>query len=222
MKMKKIAAASLAVCVCALSGMSALADTAPTVVTTTGYFYGDGTEKTDAIEVYSKVTGVEAGKQVTYLVWNGNENGISYIDQKAAGTDGSADFTFKAAQNKLYPSTYNVVAKFGTDDANRGALPTFELKQGVNFVTDGTATHNSIDTPNDFNVTDVTKATGAQVKFGTFSGNVKEYGVTVTVDGVSKEFPAVGATWNAEKTMATFCVVFEGLPAGATLDTYAR
>ena len=213
MKMKKIAAASLAVCVCALSGMSALADTA-SVVTTTNYRY-DGTEP---VQVVSTVSNVAAGKQVTYLVWDGTN--IKYIDQ-AEATDGTATFTFTANKADLYTNNLDVFAKFGTDDGTLTGLPAkFEFKDGTNFLTNGVA--GTAGVAADVKTALETDYNGKKVYVYTVSGNVTEYGVKVTADGKYEEFPALGAVVNAAKTAATYCVVFENLPQGAVVTPYAR
>ena len=198
MKMKKIAAASLAVCVCALSGMSALADV--NIVTTTGYDYNAA--NTASFTVTSTVTGLTADKQVTYLVWNDTtkaENTIAYIDQ-AKATGGSATFSFSATKEKLYPASATISAKFGTDDTVNaaGVQKTFALNAGVNVITNGNPTCTAI--TGAWNVV----ADGGNAFCGTVSGNVKEYGVKI---GDTK-YPAAGSTDDGK-----FCVIIKGLTA---------
>lgn len=198
MKMKKIVAASLAVCVCALSGMSALADVE--IVTTTGYDYNAA--NTASFTVTSTVTGVTADKQVTYLVWNDTtkaENTIAYIDQ-AKATGGSATFSFSATKEKLYPASATISAKFGTDDTVNaaGVQKTFALNAGVNVITNGNPTCTAI--TGAWNVV----ADGGNAFCGTVSGNVKEYGVKI---GDTK-YPAAGSTDDGK-----FCVIIKGLTA---------
>lgn len=206
MKMKKIAAASLAVCVCALSGMSALA--AVDIVTTTGYDYN--AQGTDSFTVTSTVTGVTADKQVTYLVWNDStkaENTIAYIDQ-AKATGGSATFSFSATKEKLYPASATISAKFGTDDTTNVAdvQKTFALNEGVNVIKNGTATVNYLGVDGD-------------TYYGKASGEVAEYGFAVANDDGSYQlYPAAGASLS--ENAGIFGVTINGLPSGTTPVAY--
>ena len=207
MKMKKIAAASLAVCVCALSGMSALADGVQ-VVTTTGYDYN--AESNASFTVTSTVTGVTADKQVTYLVWNDKtkaENTIAYIDQ-AKATGGSATFTFSATKEKLYPADATISAKFGTDDtANvEDVRKTFALNAGVNVITNGTATINKL-------------GDSEGTYYGKASGEVAECGFAVkNADDSYQLYPAAGAS--VSENAGIFGITINGLPAGTTPVAY--
>lgn len=203
MKMKKIAAASLAVCVCALSGMSALADVA--VNTTTTYNYYNNADS--SVKVTSVVSGVTEGTQVTYLVWGNSEDSIKYIDQKAAGTDG-ATFEFTAKQGDIYSDA--ITAKFGSNGSY--TLPkNFKFNDGVNRITAGDAT-----------VTPVTGAQGivaegGKAYFATVSGEVAEYGYKITnADSSVTYFPAAGSTADGK-----FCIVFTGLADGVEPEPYA-
>ena len=206
MKMKKIAAASLAVCVCALSGMSALADV--NIVTTTGYDYTAA--DTASFTVTSTVTGVTADKQVTYLVWNDStkaENTIAYIDQ-AKATGGSATFSFSATKEKLYPASATISAKFGTDDTANvaGVQKTFALNAGVNVITNGTATINNLGISGD-------------TYYGKASGEVAEYGFAVANDDGSYQlYPAAGAS--VSENAGIFGITISGLPSGKTPVAY--
>ena len=199
MKMKKIAAASLAVCVCALSGMSALADVE--VMTTTGYDYNTLKDYDNATNknftVKSTVTGVTDNKQVTYLVWDGtNENSIAYIDQQKVANQ-KVEFEFTADAKKLYPGTVKISAKFGTDGTEK--LPKdFAFNEGVNVLKNGNPTCTKIEGA--WNVV----ADGGNAFCGTVSGNVKEYGVKI---GDTK-YPAAGSTDDGK-----FCVIIKGLTA---------
>lgn len=214
MKMKKMAAASLAVCVSALSGMSALAATG--VTTTTTYDYNGRTDANASVTVKTVVSGVTANKQVTYLVWDktNTTSDIKYIDQKPA-TDGTATFTFTDKMTDIYNASVSV-AKIGTDDAAAtDLLKSFELSEGANLITSGTA---SVDTTayaatngSDFE-TNSEGITG-KAYYGKVSGNVKEYGFKVN----GTKYPALGCT-----DEGVFCVVFKGLPAGATVVAYAE
>lgn len=205
MKMKKIAAASLAVCVCALSGMSALADGVQ-VITTTGYDYntlkGYDNATNKNFTVKSTVTGVTNDKQVTYLVWDGkNESSIAYIDQQKVA-NGEVEFEFTADAKKLYPGTVKISAKFGTDGTED--LPrNFEFNEGVNVLKNGNAHCKKIDAV--WNV----ESNGGKAFCGTVSGNVKEYGVRI---GDTK-YPAAGSTNDGK-----FCVIIKGLTDSEALS----
>ena len=210
MKMKKIAAASLAVCVCALSGMSALADVE--VMTTTGYDYNTLKDYDNAANknftVKSTVTGVTNDKQVTYLVWDGtNEKSIAYIDQQKVA-DNKVEFVFTADAKKLYPGTMKISAKFGTDDtANAtGFQQKFEFNEGVNVIKNGNAFCTKIGAAWGVD------AEGGKAFCGTVSGNVKEYGVKI---GDTK-YPAAGSTNDGK-----FCVIIKGLTADEALSAAA-
>lgn len=191
MKMKKIAAASLAVCVCALSGMSALA---ADVATTTSYDWNKRTDTDAPVTVTSVVKDVPVDTQVTYLVWGGTENTIKYIDQKAATATG-ATFEFTGKQSDIYSGS--VVAKFGSNGTE--TLPKdFAFNEGVNVLKNGDPTCTKIEGA--WNVV----ADGGNAFCGTVSGNVKEYGVKI---GDTK-YPAAGSTDDGK-----FCVIIKGLTA---------
>lgn len=191
MKMKKIAAASLAVCVCALSGMSALA---ADVATTTSYDWNERTNTDAPVTVTSVVKGVPVDTQVTYLVWGGTENTIKYIDQKAATATG-ATFEFTGKQSDIYSGS--VVAKFGSNGTE--TLPKdFAFNEGVNVLKNGDPTCTKIEGA--WNI----DADGGNAFCGTVSGNVKEYGVKI---GDTK-YPAAGSTDDGK-----FCVIIKGLTA---------
>lgn len=191
MKMKKIAAASLAVCVCALSGMSALA---ADVATTTSYDWNKRTDTNAPVTVTSVVKDVPVDTQVTYLVWGGTENTIKYIDQKAATATG-ATFEFTGKQSDIYSGS--VVAMFGSNGTE--TLPkNFAFNEGVNVLKNGNPTCTEI--TGAWNI----DADGGNAFCGTVSGNVKEYGVKI---GDTK-YPAAGSTDDGK-----FCVIIKGLTA---------
>ena len=191
MKMKKIAAASLAVCVCALSGMSALA---ADVATTTSYDWNKRTNTDAPVTVTSVVKNVPVDTQVTYLVWGGDEKTIKYIDQKAATAEG-ATFEFTGKQSDIYSGS--VVAKFGSNGTE--TLPKdFAFNEGVNVLKNGGPTCTKIEGA--WNI----DADGGKAFCGTVSGNVKEYGVKI---GDTK-YPAAGSTDDGK-----FCVIIKGLTA---------
>ena len=191
MKMKKIAAASLAVCVCALSGMSALA---ADVATTTSYDWNKRTDTNAPVTVTSVVKDVPVDTQVTYLVWGGTENTIKYIDQKAATATG-ATFEFTGKQSDIYSGS--VVAMFGSNGTE--TLPkNFAFNEGVNVLKNGNPTCTGI--TGAWNI----DAVGGNAFCGTVSGNVKEYGVKI---GDTK-YPAAGSTDDGK-----FCVIIKGLTA---------
>ena len=204
MKMKKIAAASLAVCVCALSGMSALA---ANVATTTTYDWNNRDNDNATVKVTSVVADVPVDTQVTYLVWGGNENTIKYIDQKAA-TAAGATFEFTGKQNDIYSGS--VVAKFGSNGTE--TLPKdFAFNEGVNVLENGDATCTKIDAAWGI---DAEEETG-KAFCGTVSGNVKAYGVKI---GDTK-YPAAGSTDDGK-----FCVIIKGLTDSevASAEAYAE
>lgn len=200
MKMKKIAAASLAVCVCALSGMSALAES---VVTTTTYDYNQKAE--ESVEVVSVVSGVEAGTQVTYLVWGGNKDDIKYIDQKEA-TAGSATFKFTGAQGDIYSGS--VEAKFGSNGTY--TLPkNFKFNEGVNIINSGKAT-----------VSVIKGEADTDTFYGKVSGEVAEYGFAVKSDDSSYQlYPAAGAF--VSDNQGIFGITIKGISADADVVAYA-
>lgn len=209
MKMKKIAAASLAVCVCALSGMSALA---ADVATTTSYDWNKRTNTDAPVTVTSVVKSVPVDTQVTYLVWGGDEKTIKYIDQKAATAEG-ATFEFTGKQSDIYSGS--VVAKFGSNGTE--TLPkNFAFNEGVNYITSGKATVSNVAgfTDGDYNADgDIGKAYCGKV-----SGEVAEYGVKVEQAGKDTlYFPAAGST-----NEGVFCVVISNLPDGATVSLYCE
>mgnify|MGYP004655914477 CR=1 FL=1 len=203
MKMKKIAAASLAVCVCALSGMSALA---ADVATTTTYDWNDRDNDNATVKVTSVVSDVAEGTQVTYLVWGNSEDSIKYIDQKAADAAG-ATFEFTAKQGDIYSDA--ITAKFGSNGSY--TLPkNFKFNDGVNRITAGTATVTPVDGAQGI------VAEGGKAYFATVSGEVAEYGYKITnADNSVTYFPAAGSTANGE-----FCIVFTGLADGVTPEVY--
>lgn len=207
MKMKKIAAASLAVCVCALSGMSALA---ADVATTTSYDWNKRTDDNAPVTVTSVVKGVPVDTQVTYLVWGGTESTIKYIDQKAATADG-ATFEFTGKQSDIYGGT--IFAKFGSNGSE--TVPTnFKFVEGVNLMQNGTADVASVTDYTDGTEIDVDGVKG-KAYYGRVSGKVAEYGITVTVGEDVKYFPAAGSTADG-----IFCVAITDLPQGAKVATY--
>ncbi len=213
MKMKKMAAASLAVCVSALSGMSALAATG--VTTTTTYDYNNRTAADANVTVTTVVSGVTANKQVTYLVWDktGTTSDIKYIDQKTA-TEGTATFTFTDKMTDIYNASVSV-AKIGTDDtAATDLLKSFELSEGVNLITNGVAAVASVEgMTNGSDFEDADSGISGKAYYGKVSGNVKEYGFKVNGD----KYPALGCTDDG-----VFCVVFKGLAADAVVEAYAE
>lgn len=208
MKMKKIAAASLAVCVCALSGMSALA---ANVATTTTYDWNNRGDDNATVKVTSVVADVPVNTQVTYLVWGGDEDTIKYIDQKAANSEGKAEFGFTGKQKEIYGGT--IVAKFGSNGSE--AVPTnFKFVEGVNLMQNGTADVASVTGYTDGTEIEVDGVKG-KAYYGRVSGKVAEYGIAVTVGEDVKYFPAAGSTADG-----IFCVAITDLPQGANVATY--
>lgn len=234
MKIKKLAAASLALCIGTLSGMSALA---ANVYTTTDYTYDAFKAGTaDAmVTVNSKVTGAEGG-QIAYLVCGVdaatgavNENEIYYIDQATASADGVANFTFKAKQSSLYGTLTGgavaAVAKFGSDNSTDALSNVkFEFNPGANSFGDGTATADMVTT---YTLDDTTLTalgiTDANytAAFGKVSGNAKEYGFKLTYEGTTYELPAAQSKGSLEDGSGIYCIVVNGI-ANATLEAYVK
>lgn len=183
---------------------------AASVVTSTNYTYGATNNPT--VTVTTNVTAAR-DSQVTFLVSKGdlstNEGQIIYIDQAGANENGVVStFTFTAAQDTLYDA--NVTAKFGTD-GNDKAFPIFHFNEGVDYLTNATA---SVETVKDVTL-DETEGLTAVAKY---AGNVTKYGFTLKQgDTVLGELPAY-----ASKD-GIFAIQVKGLTgSGYTLEPYAR
>lgn len=93
---------------CALVGVMLLGTTAFAATTTTTTYKGD------YITVSTQVTEAQSDEQVTYLVYQSEDNEIAddeiiYINQKAA-TDGTAVFEYKVAKSDPLPSGTKIIA----------------------------------------------------------------------------------------------------------------
>lgn len=128
----KSIAALMAVCVGTLSSVTAMA---ASMVTNTTYTYG--ADRNAKVYVESAVSGVETGKQVTYLVSKANPatgSDIVFIDQKKA-ENADVTFAFVANQADLYQADYSIQAKVGTDSTNADnqTLDVHKFTEGVNY-----------------------------------------------------------------------------------------
>ena len=128
----KSIAALMAVCVGTLSSVTAMA---ASMVTNTTYTYDAGSNA--RVYVESAVSGVENGKQVTYLVSKANPttgSDIVFIDQKKAETT-SVTFAFEANQTDLYKNDYSIQAKVGTDSTivDNQTSDIHKFTEGVNY-----------------------------------------------------------------------------------------
>lgn len=183
---------------------------AATVTTSTTYTYGATDNPT--VTVTTNVTAA-ADSQVTFLVSKGdlstNDGQIIYIDQAgaAAGTGVVPTFTFTAAQDTLYGA--NVTAKFGTNGSDN-AFPTFHFNEGVDYLTNGAVSVETVDV-------DLDEKEGLTA-VAKYVGNVTAYGFTLKQgDTVLGELPAY-----ASKD-GIFAIQVKGLTGdGYTLEPYAR
>lgn len=159
---------------------------AASVTTTTDYTYG-GDNPT--LTVTTNIGGATSGSQVTFLVANGDVTDgskIVYIDQAGVGTDGTAEFVFKAAQDKLYANA-SVTAKFGTDNSANTDLNSFKFADGVDYITEANAQVKELSA---FNLDSEDDTTDKYVVYGQISGIVTEYGLKLEKDGeTTKYFP---------------------------------
>lgn len=100
----------------------------------------------NAVRMGVKATGLEKGKQYLLLVLSGEsaptEDNIAYIDQAAAGADGS--ISFHAYPSALTSGTYRVYIVGGSRAFSAGPAATFQVDQKYTL---GDANHdNAIDT----------------------------------------------------------------------------
>lgn len=91
---------------------------------TTGYY-------ANAVRMGVEATGLEKGKQYLLLVLSGEgaptEDNIAYIDQAAAGADGS--ISFNAYPSALTTGTYRVYIVGGSRAFSAGPAATFQVDQ---------------------------------------------------------------------------------------------
>lgn len=199
---KTLAAVLAATTLTAISGISAMAASVKTV---TNYTYGDASA---SVRVTSTVTdsATNAGKQITYLVATdtpSDEGAIKYIDQAPLDENGVAEFEFTATQSAIY-SNAEISAKFGSD-ANI-EMPTFTFADGVDYYDNGGSNAVTVGeiVPDSKN--------NRTVIYGTLTGNVSEYGVTIN----SKTFKAM-ATTDSENGRK-FAIVIYGWQYDAATD----
>lgn len=105
----------------------------------TGYY-------ANAVRMDVEATGLQSGKQYLLLVLSGEgaptEDNIAYIDQAAAGADGS--ISFNAYPSALTTGTYRVYIVGGSRAFSAGPAATFQVDQKYTL---GDANHdNAIDT----------------------------------------------------------------------------
>lgn len=85
----------------------------------------------NAVRMGVKATGLESGKQYLLLVLSGEsaptEGNIAYIDQAAAGADGS--ISFNAYPSALTAGTYRVYIVGGSRAFSAGPTATFQVDQ---------------------------------------------------------------------------------------------
>lgn len=85
----------------------------------------------NAVRMGVKATGLESGKQYLLLVLSGEgaptEGNIAYIDQAAAGADGS--ISFNAYPSALTSGTYRVYIVGGSRAFSAGPAATFQVDQ---------------------------------------------------------------------------------------------
>lgn len=198
--------------VCALSvafaGLTAFAAGEVTTITT----YDANNNADVDITVTSTVTGAEANKEVTYYV--NNADGIVYINQKTADENGDTSFIFKAKQGDVIRAT----AKFGTDAATN-AFPTFTFAEGINYLTEGTATATVVSygsqayIPVDENGTEGAEVTASHSFKAKVSGAAVEYGIKIG----DNLYPAAGCS----EVDGTYMVVINGNVNFADKTVYA-
>ncbi|MBO5008856.1 MAG: hypothetical protein J6D26_08480 [Clostridia bacterium] len=203
-KLSKIMAAVTALGV-TFAGFSAMA--AATITTTTDYDYTKAADATATVSVQTVVSGVEQGDEITYYVHNNTvsaNDGILYIDQQTAGSDGKATFNFSGvAQSVLYDGV--TVAKNGADIKD-WSVETFTFKPGANYIssaadaathaetgwytytgmTEGAVTNYETDTD------EAGVSYKAVVFTGKVEGNPSEYGVKLVDGDTVKELKALG------------------------------
>lgn len=132
----------------------------------------------NAVRMGVKATGLESGKQYLLLVLSGEgaptEGNIAYIDQAAAGADGSISFN-------AYPSaltsgtTYRVYIVGGSRAFSAGPAATFQVDQKY--------TLGDVNADDKINIKDVAEVLNHIVKNKTLTGNAFSAADVVT-DGV--------------------------------------
>lgn len=136
----------------------------------TGYY-------ANAVRMGVKATGLESGKQYLLLVLSGEsaptEDNIAYIDQAAAGADGS--ISFNAYPSALTAGTYRVYIVGGSRAFSAGPAATFQVDQKY--------TLGDVNADDKINIKDVAEVLNHIVKNKTLTGNAFSAADVVT-DGV--------------------------------------
>lgn len=136
----------------------------------TGYY-------ANAVRMGVEATGLESGKQYLLLVLSGTgaptEGNIAYIDQAAAGADGS--ISFHAYPSALTSGTYRVYIVGGSRAFSAGPAATFQVDQKY--------TLGDVNADDKINIKDVAEVLNHIVKNKTLTGNAFSAADVVT-DGV--------------------------------------
>lgn len=136
----------------------------------TGYY-------ANAVRMGVEATGLEKGKQYLLLVLSGEsaptEDNIAYIDQAAAGADGS--ISFNAYPSALTAGTYRVYIVGGSRAFSAGPAATFQVDQKY--------TLGDVNADDKINIKDVAEVLNHIVKNKTLTGNAFSAADVVT-DGV--------------------------------------
>lgn len=131
----------------------------------------------NAVRMGVKATGLEKGKQYLLLVLSGEsaptEDNIAYIDQAAAGADGS--ISFNAYPSALTAGTYRVYIVGGSRAFSAGPAATFQVDQKY--------TLGDVNADDKINIKDVAEVLNHIVKNKTLTGNAFSAADVVT-DGV--------------------------------------
>lgn len=124
----------------------------------TGYY-------ANAVRMGVEATGLESGKQYLLLVLSGEgaptEGNIAYIDQAAAGADGS--ISFNAYPSALTTGTYRVYIVGGSRAFSAGPAATFQVDQKY--------TLGDVNADDKINIKDVAEVLNHIVKNKTLTGN---------------------------------------------------
>lgn len=136
----------------------------------TGYY-------ANAVRMGVEATGLESGKQYLLLVLSSEgaptEGNIAYIDQAAAGADGS--ISFNAYPSALTSGTYRVYIVGGSHAFSAGPAATFQVDQKY--------TLGDVNADDKINIKDVAEVLNHIVKNKTLTGNAFSAADVVT-DGV--------------------------------------
>lgn len=136
----------------------------------TGYY-------ANAVRMGVEATGLEKGKQYLLLVLSGEgaptEGNIAYINQAAAGADGS--ISFNAYPSALTTGTYRVYIVGGSRAFSAGPAATFQVDQKY--------TLGDVNADDKINIKDVAEVLNHIVKNKTLTGNAFSAADVVT-DGV--------------------------------------